>query len=152
MLIQVFHNSRRDEVGRCTAMMDGYRAGDPLTHVFDFDLTDADAAGSNWPERVYELLNIGDDPSFGTPDDRAVAYRARRNRSLSVGDVLIVDGAAQAVAHYSFESVRVDPAQLVNALHHGTTPITWPVARQLDGADDARCEAWARDWFAPDNA
>ena len=123
MLIQVFHNSRRDDVGRCTAMMDGYQAGDPLTHVFDLELTDAEAANSYWPDRVYELLNIGDDPTFGTPDDRAVAYRARRNRSLSVGDVLVVDGAAQAVASYSFELVRVDPAQLVHVLHHGTTPI-----------------------------
>ena len=130
MLIQVFHNSRRDEVGRATAMRGGYQAGDPLTHVFDLELTEAEAADINWPDRVYTLLNIGDDPAYGTPDDRAVAYRLPRNRSLSVGDVLVVDGAAQAVASFDFESVRVDPAQLVNALHHGTTPIGWPLAPQ----------------------
>ena len=162
MLIQVFHNSRRDEVGRATAMMDGYQASDPLTHVFDLELTEAEAADINWPDRVYDLLNIGDDPAYGTPDDRAVAYRLPRNRSLSVGDVLVAyadwphargrsaaqqpetlalavigsgaDGAANgvalAVASFDFESVRVNPGQVVNALHHGTTPIGWPLAPQ----------------------
>ncbi|HEY0697395.1 MAG TPA: hypothetical protein VGD43_06255 [Micromonospora sp.] len=40
---------------------------------------------------VYRLFNVGHDPQFGTPDPRAVVYRERGNRSLSVGDVVALN-------------------------------------------------------------
>lgn len=45
----------------------------------------------------FDLLNIGDDPMYGDPDQRAVTYRLLGNRSLSVGDVISVDGDSFAV-------------------------------------------------------
>ncbi|MBS2537096.1 hypothetical protein KGQ20_30500 [Catenulispora sp. NF23] len=41
-------------------------------------------------DSVWALLNVGDDPQAGTPDPRAVNYRRRGHRSLSVGDVAAV--------------------------------------------------------------
>lgn len=72
------------------SLVDGYQPDDLLVPVF---------AGSVWADSerdacdvVYRLLNIGDDPNFGKPDGRAVAYRRAGNRSLSIGDAVRVNG------------------------------------------------------------
>ncbi len=61
-------------------------------------------------EALYRAFNVGDDPDFGTPGspewELATAYRARRLRSLSVGDVLVFgDGVCLAVARMGFAEV-----------------------------------------------
>lgn len=44
----------------------------------------------NVAAQAFHTFNVGDDPSFGTPQPEAVAYRAKRLRSLSEGDVVLV--------------------------------------------------------------
>lgn len=107
MKITVAHNANR------YAMADGHRPADATESVFEFDL---DTSGVPAPspevftsavlERVYFLLNVGDDPDFGTPHPAAVEYRRRHLRSLSVGDVVTLDGGEQwAVERCGFRPV-----------------------------------------------
>lgn len=106
-IVNVYLNVARDGLGRPTALFDGYKAGDPLRHCFRLPLVDEELnlSPSDLAEKVYHLLNIGDDPTFGTPDERAVAYRLALLRSLSVGDVLEIQGQYLAVASMGFVSV-----------------------------------------------
>lgn len=95
--INVLHNVDRDS-------WEGYLPGHPLRYVgnvtvglhdeFDVMLDD-----------VYALLN-------GGAQGEAETYRKRGNRSLSVGDVLVIDGVAFAVSGLGFDRVKVDPAQV----------------------------------------
>lgn len=57
-----------------------YKPSDRVTLVFAAD--EPAAAPEAICEALFELLNIGDDPAFGTPDPRAVAYRERGNRTV----------------------------------------------------------------------
>lgn len=118
MIVQVFHNVARDEHGRSTAMMDGYTDGDPVVHVATMAV--ADGAPEVMAEDVYFITNMGDPNS----DSRAEVYRAARNRSLSVGDVVTFDGGAgMAVDGWGFKAVSLDPKQVVSVAQHGTTPL-----------------------------
>lgn len=76
-------------------------------------------------EELYRLLNVGDDPEFGEPDPRAVAYRARRNRSLSISDLVRVGGAWFACAANGFVPAS-SPRILTgpDAAVYGTAPYT----------------------------
>lgn len=49
-------------------------------------------------ERAYDRFNVGE-------DNIAKTYRANQNRSLSVGDVVTVDGRAYTVASVGFDRV-----------------------------------------------
>lgn len=118
--VEVFHNVAQDEHGRHLGFW-GYKAGHPLVKVASL-IVDADTVEQAM-DVAYRLLNVGDDPDFGTPDPQALDYRAARNRSLSVGDVLVFDGVAFTVADMGFEQVNVDPAQVVQVTIHGTTPL-----------------------------
>uniref|UniRef100_UPI003F498FF8 hypothetical protein n=1 Tax=Pseudonocardia sp. CA-138482 TaxID=3240023 RepID=UPI003F498FF8 len=82
----------------------GYAPEHQVRKVFCYDTRPegVDAA----LDEAFTLLNIGHDPAFGTPDERALAYRAGRHRSLSVGDVLCVDGLWFAVADLGFEAIK----------------------------------------------
>lgn len=115
-IVNVYLNVARDELDRPTALFDGYKAGDPLRHSFRLPLTDAEQelSPSTLAEKVYDLLNIGDDPTFGTPDERAVAYRLALLRSLSVGDVLEIDGQYLAVAGMGFVSVDAPEREAIS--------------------------------------
>jgi len=61
---------------------------------------------------VFEQLNIGGD--LIPASDYTVEYRANRNRSLSVGDVVIVGESAYAVASFGWDPVSTD--ELVAAI------------------------------------
>src|SRR5262249_4822114 len=101
-------------------MLDGYEPTHPITLVYETEMSprhDLDAC-----EKVFELLNIGDDPDFGTPDPTAVEYRARGNRSLSVGDVVSVDGRFYACGRVGSTALRRSPTVIVRA-EPGTTPL-----------------------------
>lgn len=56
-------------------------------------------------ERAFELFNIGD------PDTNAVVhrYRSAGNRSLSVGDVVVIDDRAFTCASFGWEPVEFTP-------------------------------------------
>lgn len=120
--VQVFHNVTTDEQGRPLGMLVGYQLGHEVVHVatltLDLDTTDPQPALN----QTFELLNVGDDPDFhNPPHPQAVAYRQRRNRSLSVGDVAEVAGM-----FYSCESAgwKERPAPtIVTRTAYGTTPL-----------------------------
>lgn len=81
--IRIFHNQRR------LAMALGYRGSDTVTEVFS---TTGEPGLDPLAQCAvaFHLFNVGDDPDFGPVDQRAVDYRARGRRSLSVGDVIAV--------------------------------------------------------------
>ncbi|PZT90352.1 MAG: hypothetical protein DI630_31060 [Gordonia sp. (in: high G+C Gram-positive bacteria)] len=105
--VTIYLNVARDGFGAPTGMRDGYKAGDELRMAFRLPLTDEESRtpAMKLAEKVYHLLNVGDDPAYGTPDDRAVAYRMALMRSLSVGDVIEINGAYLAVAGMGFAAV-----------------------------------------------
>lgn len=118
--IRVFHNTNR------AAMLDGYGPDDRTVEVFAYD-EPAVTAGTTDEESaagVYELTNVGDDPSFGTPDHRALEYRARRNRSLSVGDVIAINGRFYACASSGW--TPISRPLLDTSPRPGTTPLHSP--------------------------
>lgn len=81
---------------------------------------------------AYTLTNVGEDPDFfDPPDPRAVQYRERANRSLSVGDVVAVHDDERgtrwyACAHAGWDDLDQAPV-ITNAEQHGTTPIDAPL-------------------------
>jgi hypothetical protein len=117
-IVIVWHNIATDYPGRHIAMMDGYQVGHPLVPVARFTPPAA------WDTRrtldeVYGQLNA-DTP--GT--DWGREYRAERNRSLSVGDVIQVAGQWHAVGR-GFGFDQVDPPLYIvrHATLHGTTSL-----------------------------
>jgi len=108
MKARVYHNVAVDDAGRHLGFLDGYQPGQPVTLVFSTELPechDLDAC-----EQLYRLLNVGDDPDFGEPDPRATAYRARGNRSLSMGDVACIDGRFYACASSGWDRLDHMPS------------------------------------------
>lgn len=72
-------------------------------------------------ERAFRLFNVGDDPDFGLVDHRAREYRDRGNRSLSVGDIVAVDGRYYTCTASGWRPIT--PPPLVCTSQHGTTPL-----------------------------
>lgn len=87
--VRIYHNIADDHFF-------GYQTGHPIVLVCT--LRQAAASDEVILEQMFHLFNVGDDPDFGTPDPRAVEYRRRRNRSLSVGDVVDIAGRLYACA------------------------------------------------------
>lgn len=80
-------------------------------------------------EELFELLNVGHDRDFGMPDPRAVAYREKGYRSLSVGDIVQVGSVCYEVASVGFEIVP--PPVGVPATMPGSVPWLPRIARLL---------------------
>ncbi len=126
-MVTVFHNIATDPQGRSVGMLDGYQVGHPLVPVATYP----HETSSDLPEVIcdaaFRLFNVGDDPERGTPDPRAVLYRARGNRSMSKGDVVRIDRATSRVwfACASFGWVEIAEPQwfAVDATRYGTTPL-----------------------------
>lgn len=58
--------------------------------VFQY-VSDCKATAQEYCEQAFTLFNVGHEPKIvGTPDTIAVAYRLRRNRSLSIGDLVAI--------------------------------------------------------------
>jgi hypothetical protein len=133
--VTVFHNVATDYAGRPLGMLDGYAPGHPLVPVAQWPAADgvsvAQAAGL-----AFDVLNVGDDPEFRPdgPDARAVEYRARANRSMSVGDVVRIQNAAGdvwlACASFGWDTVQAPAWIARNASAYGTTPL--PDGARLD--------------------
>lgn len=116
--VRVFHNNHARG-----AFLTGYVPGLTVTEVFTY--TTSPKAGTSdheVAEEAFELFNIGDDPEFGTPDRRAVDYRARGNRSLSVGDVLAIDGRFFSCDSNGWHALTVPPP-IDQVTAPGTTPL-----------------------------
>ncbi|WP_424534233.1 hypothetical protein ACOZ38_28480 [Sphaerisporangium viridialbum] len=119
--VKVFHNLMFIQFSATRPYPGEYLAGDPIVQVF---ATTAPAGSDSCAvcEEVFHLLNVGDDPTFGTPDARAIAYRARGNRSLSVSDLVCVGDAWYACASTGFDPVP-EP-RIVSGGWAGSTPHT----------------------------
>jgi hypothetical protein len=129
--VLVHHNVATDEQERPLGMLDGYAARHPtmLVATFTADEPADDLAAC---EQAFRLFNVGDDPEFGQPDLRAVDYRQRGNRSLSVGDVVEIRDDA---GHRYYACART-----------GWQPIAPPIevwgAEPVPGTDPLRTAVW----------
>lgn len=91
--VTIFHNQRPH-----IAMDDGWRERDPLLPVFTFILPTV-ARDGDLLDQVYREFNIGK----GGP--LAEAYRKRRLRSLSKGDVVAITREPGVTNYYHCASV-----------------------------------------------
>jgi hypothetical protein len=107
--VRVYLNRETDPQGRPLGMLDGYSPEHRMS--LELETTETAPTVSTVCERMFHLLNVGDDPEFGPVDERAVEYRSRRNRSLSIGDVVEVDGCAYACARSGWTAVRRAPRE-----------------------------------------
>lgn len=127
--VQVFHNVSDDRM----RFFEGYKPENPLTHVFDLEIPPHVQADMETDKGVYAalnyafmILNIGHETTMVTDEGKAqaTAYRERKNRSLSVGDVIVIDGVAFACAALGWDVVTVHPHQIVrDYAEHGTTSL-----------------------------
>lgn len=131
MRVSVYHNVARDEAGRMINF-DGYKSGHPIVHVFDAYVDVGDEVfASALTEMVWTACNLGPDELTGRMAVLARAYRDRRLRSLSVGDVVALgegedgdDRLAMCVDAVGFSFVRTDRLNIVTTCDRGTQP--WP--------------------------
>jgi hypothetical protein len=84
------------------AGFDGYQPGHAMVRVFETEV-----AGGEDPfkvaERMFEAFNIGNEYPDHPDYDLACQYRARRLRSLSVGDVVAVGEAPLVVGRIGWK-------------------------------------------------
>lgn len=118
MQVTILHNAATDEHGRNVGYLDGYLPDHVLLRVFSFTL---DGGGHPHDDQhvlgnLWHLFNVGDDPEWGEPAPLAVSYRRKRLRSLSVGDVVELDGRAYCCANVGWQRLADDqpatPAQV----------------------------------------
>lgn len=128
--VTIWHNVSRDGLDRPLGMILGYQPEHEFTPVARYvDDTPFHEEGDArvLAGEAFQTFNIGDDPDHNTGIEPervalAVAYRANKNRSLSVGDVVQVGGIWLACARFGWE--RIDsPANLVWRRVHGSTPL-----------------------------
>jgi hypothetical protein len=110
--VRAYLNSTYGPHGIPIGMLSGYEPGHELELAFEASV--AAAPDLAICEEIFRLLNVGDDPEFGLPDLRALAYRAQGHRSLSVGDLVTVENRAYACARVGFVAVAL-PSQSPDA-------------------------------------
>jgi len=138
--VTIWHNVAHDGEGRPTAMLDGYRPGDPMVRVFTYQ---ADPAGRP-PEEIAEEAfgTFNDHPRNPGGEELARQYyRHRLLRSLSKGDVVVVGEVPLAAASAGWTLVR-DGLNEVRADEHGAHPL--PLPGRAPGSGPAP-ESWTED-------
>lgn len=85
-----------------------WQPGEHAYHAIDFDsevlgVRDGDDIATL--NRSFTLFNVGD-------DDTARRYRDAGHRSLSVGDLVVIDGRAYTCAEMGWKPVVFDPSTL----------------------------------------
>ncbi|WP_067484216.1 hypothetical protein [Actinomadura hibisca] len=121
--VHVFHNLTYPS---SRPYFSGYLSGDPAVHVF----TTTAPRGSDHLEvckDMYRLLNVGDDPEFGTPDPRAIHYRDQGHRSLSLSDLVCVDGSWYSCESSGFS--KAEPPRVIEEPADEPEPVAAPVFR-----------------------
>ena len=125
--VRIYHNVARDPKGRRIHFC-GYEPGHPLVLVLEAAIDLVRLGEVFLPEAIFVACNAEVHELGGSLRDLARAYRDRRLRSLSVGDVLVIgddeDRKAMQVIGNGFSFV---PAESLNTVHHpesGTQP--WP--------------------------
>jgi hypothetical protein len=106
-------NEQQDPEGRHVAMWDGYKPGDPLTEAWT-DTEDFSYLGEGEAEGIYGSLDICEVLFERFNVDHPAGYH---NRSLSVGDVIILEDqrpgivgdpkSAYAVAPVGFHQIEL---------------------------------------------
>jgi hypothetical protein len=138
-LVRIFHNNDFR-----AARSVGYQAGHSVTEVFVYTTARTTASDDDTVllAAAYDLLNVKEDPAFGPPDPRAVDYRLCRNRSLSVGDIVAVDGRFYACEPSGWQALQHAP-RIDQRTTHGTTPLYESAAparrRTISARGPARC-------------
>jgi len=102
--VQVYINElERKPGGR--SKFDGYEDGDPLRLAVAFETFQV-ANVQRLLDAVFDTLNQDTPQPLGTLTREAILSYHRLNPSLSVGDVMVVDGIAWAVEGFGFKPVR----------------------------------------------
>ena len=106
--VSIMHNVTPDERGYPTkGMLDGWEPNDTLECVFTFSL-DTNKDHMVLLEMIFFEFNVGEGLL-------ATAYRAKDLRSLSVGDVVIINGVSYECARFGWNKIDV-------ISHPGETP------------------------------
>jgi hypothetical protein len=119
LTISIWHNVTRDPEGR-HAGFGGFTPGDQMVKVFTYDTPATGRSPAGIAEDAFAALN--DAPRSDAAAALARQYRQRRLRSLSVGDMVVVDETALTVASAGFASLR-GTFSPVRVHEHGTHPI-----------------------------
>lgn len=121
MRVRVFHNVQSE------ALLNGYRAGDPLIEVYAYDQSDVDVSTGDLElaEHAFELFHIAHAPEHSKADHRAIEYRQRRNRMLATGDAVAIDGRFYGRDSSGWTLITDQPHLLIRELP-GTTPFYLP--------------------------
>jgi hypothetical protein len=114
MQVRVFLNTE------ILAMAFGYATGQPVVEVARYDDAESENAEAAL-HRAFQIFNVGDDPEFGPVDPRAVAFRERGNRSLSVGDLVELDRTMYACGRDGWDPV--DFPMVISVSIRGITPL-----------------------------
>ncbi|MEU7477060.1 hypothetical protein AB0A63_13820 [Lentzea sp. NPDC042327] len=118
--VRVFHNNS------APASFCGFEVNDSVTEVYSYTVLVTSAVSDEelaeeLAEEAFRLFNVGHDPAFGEPDQRAVQYRAAGNRSLSIGDVVSVAERFHALTREGWFELAEVPV-IAQRRSHGTTP------------------------------
>jgi len=116
--IEIFHNIARDasfglntgftgEGKRCAAAPEEMHEL-VLVFTYEADWTDDRASVGPLLDQAFMSFNVGS-------DELAALYRARRLRSLSVGDVVRIDGDAYACESVGWEPASKDDVRILSA-------------------------------------
>jgi len=111
--------------------LDGYHPGQRMRLAISYE----SALGEDLDvcEEAFELFNVGDQPEYG-PNPIALRYYAAGNRSLCIGDVVVVDGSA-----YGCESTSFSEAVGFEAPAHTGDPDEDPCADCGKVGPSCRC-------------
>lgn len=125
MLVEVFHTTNTRDAG-----------WEPTTEVikvaeFTIDATDPIRAC----DLAFMLFNVGHEPEFmnDKPDQRAIDYRARGNRSLMIGDVVAVDGVFYDLTRRDGWTRRAAAPQISTTAIELSTPFDTDVSPERTG-------------------
>jgi hypothetical protein len=122
--VSLLHNVARDEHDRRINYF-GYEDGHPLVVVFEADIGLGDGiSASVLAEEIFAACNLDPDMLTGPMAVLARAYRDRRLRSLSVGDLVVIgdrdDRIAMRVDDVGFSLVAVEALnESIVAMAHG---------------------------------
>lgn len=133
MKVTVLHNISRDasfglnQVFSTIAGKHYEPCSHDLVRVFEFDTDDlldpdVNLAPEILGDVVYRVFNVGHETHY-YQDERehelALAYRARRLRSLSTGDVLLLgEIALDCCVSFGWEIVSPDDLRIINTAEH----------------------------------
>ena len=114
MKVTIFHNVQPEH------RFEGYRPGDAIVRVFETEAPDGQDPHIT-AEEMFTIGNAPEDYLSGRQLELATAYRARRLRSLSVGDVVAVGETPLAVARCGYTLVSGPVNETLNG-DHGSVP------------------------------